>query len=525
MRIRIIMEENMRNLRSISALLAATVAFTTPVFADEHLKVTDEPLTLDIHFHFRDRVVYDNNWPVEKRAAELTGVSLNNVASLASTSSQEAFNLLIASGDIPDIVGGDSLKDKFNLYGPQGAFLPLNDLIEEHAPNIKAFFDENPELLKAAQAADGNLYFIPYLPDGKFARAWFVRQDWLDKLGLEAPDNVDELYEVLTAFRNQDPNGNGKKDEIPYFARQWPELLRLLVLWDGRSTGTDAAHGFYVEDGEVKHPYTGENYKIGISNIAKWYKEGLIDPEVFTRGPRTREELLGNNVGGMTHDWFASTSGYNVSLADEVPGIDFRAFLPPKSVSGKRIEENRRTLLKPDGWAIGHTNENPIETIKYFDFWFTEEGRRLANFGLEGEQYDLVDGKPQFKDEVLNSDSPVNAQLWAIGAQIPRGFFMDYSYEEQWTNEIALEGIKLYESEDLLIPEFLGVSMTPEEQEVYDRYWSSILTYMLEKQQAWILGSGDVEAEWDSYNAQLERLGYDKVMEVMNTAYDRQYGE
>lgn len=510
---------------SAAALLAQTMLFAAPAAASEEYRIVEEPLTLDIHFHFRDRVVYRNNWPVEKRAAELTGISLNNVASLATTNSQEAFNLLIASGDIPDIVGGNTLKDDFNQYGPQGAFLPLNELIEEHAPNIKAFFDAHPELFKAAQASDGNLYFIPYLPDGKFARAWYVRQDWLDKLGLEAPDTVDELYDVLVAFRDQDPNGNGKRDEIPFFARQWEEMLRLLTLWDGRSTGMDAAHGFYVQDGTVKHPYTGEAYKTGIVNIAKWYEEGLIDPEVYTRGPRTREELLGNNIGGMTHDWFASTSGYNVSLADEVPGLDFRAFLPPKSVSGKRIEENRRTALKPDGWAVGHTNEHPVETIKYFDFWFTEQGRRLANFGVEGEQYEMVDGKPVFKKEVLTSDTPVNAQLWAVGAQIPRGFWMDYAYEEQWTNESALEGIALYESEDLLIPEFLGVAMTPEEQAVYDKHWSSIQAFMLEKQQAWILGSGSVEEEWDSYVAQLDRLGFQEVMDVMNTAYDRQYGE
>lgn len=56
----------------------------------------------------------------------------------------------------------------------------------------------------------------------------------LDKLGLEQPDNVDELYDVLVAFRDQDPNGNGKADEVPYFARDWEEVLRLLTLWDAR---------------------------------------------------------------------------------------------------------------------------------------------------------------------------------------------------------------------------------------------------------------------------------------------------
>ena len=74
------------------------------------------------------------------------------------------------------------------------------DLIEEHAPNLKAFFEKNPNVASALKAADGNMYYIPYLPDGKYGRAYFMRTDWLDKLGLKAPENVDELKTTLEAF-------------------------------------------------------------------------------------------------------------------------------------------------------------------------------------------------------------------------------------------------------------------------------------------------------------------------------------
>jgi len=107
--------------------------------------------------------------------------------------------------------------------------------------------------------------------------------------------------------------------------------------------------------------------------------------------------------------------------------------LPPASISGVRMEEHRRIPIKPDGWAISYSNENPIETIKYMDFWWSEEGRRLANFGIEGEQYNLVDGNAIFTEEFLADSRPVNAQLTEIGAQVRRGFWQDYSYEEQWT--------------------------------------------------------------------------------------------
>lgn len=510
---------------TVAAVVASTFAISSPVLADtpdQDYKVTDKPLELSIHLHTK-KYVYDNEWLVEKEAAKLTGVSLNNVASSATNKSQEAFNLLLASGDFPDIVGGSSIKPNVNQYGPEGAFLPLNKLIEEHAPHIKAFFDANPSIWNSIKAADGNVYYIPYLPDGEFARAYFVRDDWLKKLNLKAPENVDELYKVLVAFRDLDPNGNGLKDEVPFFARQFEEMLRLVTLWDGRTSGSDSYHDFYTEDGMVKHGYVGEGYKTGISNLSKWYAEGLIDAEVFTRGSRSREYLLSNDLGGMTHDWFASTAGYNVSLAEKVPGFSFKAFVPPASISGVRMEENRRTPVKPDGWALSYTNKDPIASIKYFDFWFTEKGRNLSNFGVEGVHFDLVDGKATFKPEILNSATPVNAQMWSVGAQIQRGFYQDYNYEKQWSNEFALEGIELYGQGDYLVEEFLGVTFNAKEKAVFDKYWPSLLTYMLEKQQAWVLGTKDINKDWDDYISQVNRLGYDKVMKVMNSAYTRQY--
>lgn len=513
----------------LTAVLLAGTALATPLWADGHLRIVDEPLELTIQMNHARYPIYDENWPVEQAARELTGIHLKNdtvganMRTDENTGRTEALNLMLAAGHVPDIVGSSRIKDFVNQYGPEGAFLPLNDLIDEHAPNLKAFLEARPEIKSAISAADGNMYYIPYLPDGKYGRGYFIRYDWLDALGLEVPETVEEFEEVLRAFKTQDPNGNGEADEIPYFARQWPELIRLVTLWDGRSSGSDTYHDFYVDDGQIKHPYAGEGYREGIKNLARWYEEGLVDPEVFTRGSSARDYLLSENLGGATHDWFASTSGYN-RLSADIDGFAFKAFPPPASVSGQRIAEHRRIPIKPDGWAIGYTNEHPVETIKYFDFWFTEEGRRLANFGVEGQQYEMVDGEPIFTEEVLTNGQPVNNQLYAVGSQLQaRGYPQDYSYEIQWSNEYALEGIALYDEGDYLIDQFLGVSFNEEEQKVYDRYWPSIRDYMLEKQQAWILGSGDVEAEWDAYTEQLEKQGFSEVMAVMQAAYERQY--
>ncbi len=508
-----------------AALATSALTATAPAFADGHQRIVDDQMDLTVHFHWRRSKGYIEDWPVELAACEATGVCLKDATAGKNTDNhEEAMNLLLAGGNMPDIVGGQRIKQAINEYGPQGAFVPLNDLIDEHAPNIKAWFDERPELRQAISAWDGNMYYIPYLPDGKYARAWFIRQDWLDNLGLEQPNNIEELEQVLIAFRDNDPNGNGVKDEIPYFNRTKEEALRPINFWDGRTSGSDTYHDFMVVDGQIAHPYATENYREGVKNLARWYAEGLVDPEIYTRGSSARDYLLSENLGGFTHDWFASTSGYNVSLKDKVEGFNFIPFLPPETVSGARFQEHRRIPIKPDGWAITHANENPIETIKYFDFWFTEEGSLLANFGIEGEHYTMVEGEPVYTSAILDSGRAVNSQMYEIGAQAFRGYPQDYRYEWQWTRESARKGIELYDTQDLLLDQFLGVAFTEDEQAVYDKHWPSLRTYMQERQQAWVLGNGDIEADWDDYVAQLENRGLNDVLEVMQKAYNRQYG-
>ena len=134
----------------------------------------------------------------------------------------------------------------------------------------------------------------------------------------------------------------------------------------------------------------------------------------------------------------------------------------------------------------------------------------------------MIDGKPIFKQEFMDA-GPVNSQLYQVGAQVQRGYFQDFGYEIQWTNPSAVKGIELYDSGDYLIDQFLGVAFNEAEQGVYDRKWSQIRTYMLEKQQAWIL-TGGIEEEWDDYIATLDKMGYNDVVEAMQSAYDRQYG-
>jgi putative aldouronate transport system substrate-binding protein len=511
---------------TVAPVLAPAVA--PSAVAKEPTWIVDKTLTLKIHMHFRDRFTWTDDWPVAKELTRLTNVKLTNTANKSAINSAEQFNLMMASGDLPDIVGGEfvgsaNMKDAFIRYGIEGAFVPLNDLIDKHAPNLKAFFDSHPDVRKAISAPDGKIYYIPYVPDGVVARGWMIRKDWLDKLGLKEPKTVQELHDVLLAFKTRDPNGNGKADEIPFLHREPENAFRLVTLFGGRYSGSDAPYDFYVENGKVKHGLADPTFKTAIAEVAKWYKEGLIDPEIFTRRARAREELFGTDRGGATHDWFASTYNFNDSLAKTVPGFKIKFMPPPADINGKMWEENARAIVKPSGWAMTVANKNPIETIKLFDFYFTKQGRILSNFGVEGQQYDMKDGKPVYKDEVLKAARAVNSQMYDVGAQIPLGYWQDYEYERQWTPADAMADIDAYTQ--YLIPQFNGVNLTAEERAVYDEAWPDIRSYMVETAQNWFIGAKDVNQTWDDYQKRLKSMGYDKVMTVMQRAYDRQYGK
>lgn len=505
------------------ALIALTTALSLPVSARESTWVSDNPLELKIHMHFRDKWVWNDNWPVAQDIYKFTNVKLIGTANKAATNSQEQFNLMMAAGQLPDIVAGNDLKDKFIRYGIEGAFLPLNGLIDQHAPHLAAFFAAHPDIKRAITAPDGNIYYIPYVPDGEVSRGYFIRQDWLDKLGLKMPQTVDELYKVLKAFKTQDPNGNGQADEVPFFNRDPEEVFRLVNFWGARSTGSNTWMDFYVTDGNVKHPFADDSFRDAIKHVAAWYKEGLIDPEIFTRKARSREQLLGSNQGGMTHDWFASTALFNGALEKSIPGFKWVPMAPPINSLGQRWEEDARQIPRPDGWAITAMNRDPVATIKLFDFYFTPQGRTLSNFGQEGLTYEMKEGKPTFKASILSSDKPVNNQMYDVGAQIPIGYWMDYNYEKQWTNAIALEGINMYVSNHYVLPQFPGVNMTTAEREIYDKYWPDLKTYMFEMSQSWVMGTQDPEKGWPEYQRQLKKRGFDQVLTLVQQAYDRQY--
>ena len=147
-------------------------------------------------------------------------------------------------------------------------------------------------------------------------------------------------------------------------------------------------------DDEVKVEFSKADHEAGkaalgaLERAIEEYKEGLIDPEIFTRGMSARDTLLSNNTGGFTHDW-VSTGSYNDSLGEEIPGFQMVAIAPLKDQNGNVKERDYR--YAECGWGISSQCKDPESVIEFMDFMFTEEGSDLMNWGVEGKTYTVDD--------------------------------------------------------------------------------------------------------------------------------------
>ncbi len=512
----------MRTKRITAALLClvivlGTCACSKPKQTGKHFvaktlshKVSDEPLELTL---FAKDIESAREECIFPKAYDLTNVLLKPVLSENVNDMDQALALAMAAKDIPDIIY-DWKQKNFNRYGSQGALIPLNDLIDQYAPNYKKFLEENPDVKYFATAADGNMYFIPFVSDGEASTGWFIRQDWLDKLNLKAPDTVEEFYDVMVAFRDRDPNGNGQKDEIPYFGMRDGDIDSLLSLFD-------VYENFRYENGRVSYGPLEEGFLPAMKTITKWYREGLIDPEFYTRRD-AQYYLTSGNAGGITHDWFGSTANTNDSLQEMIPGYKLVPFAPPKGPDGVRRERNRRTRVSGEGWGISATNQYPEETMKFFDFWFTEEGRRLVNFGLEGIHHNMVEGKPVLTDSVLNGKVPAGSRMNKTRGRINFGFWQDYGYEAQWSNKIGLEGAAMYVKEGYLPkPETRPALSYFEDEKQHNVLQTQIETYRDEMIQYWFFGVKDPEEAYGVFNETLRALGVEEYIAIEQKAYDQ----
>ncbi|WP_171632271.1 extracellular solute-binding protein [Paenibacillus plantarum] len=482
-----------------------------------NLKVSDTPVTISLFYPFGANGAPKGDMPVWQEAAKITNVTMKNIANASITDDRQSFNTMLSSGDLPDIIQG--FRTNINPVISQGVFLPLDDLINQYAPNIKKFLADYPDAKRAGLGADGKMYTITGTLGGEPGKVlpsmgYFLRQDWLDKLGLKVPKTQDEYKKVLYAFRQQDPNGNGKQDEIPFFYRN-KGIGPLLQLWD-------AKEGWYIgKDDKVHHGKAEPEYRTALKELSQWYKDGIIDPEIFTRGSQARQFLLGNNLGGATIDWFSSTAAVNDTAKAQVPAINFVAIAPPADVTGKVKFNQTREPIHGYAWGISAKTKDPVTVIRYMDFFFSEKGERLVDFGLEGTHYKLENNVPVPLPAALTNPGGYPNFLRSIGAGYEIGSRGSLVGELSGMNDIGKKGFTMYQDSDWLVKPFPVLSFTEAEKKTIDSAMANMTPFIDEYEQKGLMAAQAIDATWDKHLEEMNKLNLQIVLDAYNSAYAR----
>lgn len=457
--------------------------------------------------------------------------------------------LLLASGDYPEVF----LEGKFShtdllTYGKQGVFLPLNDLIDKYAPNIKAMMEKKPYFRDSITATDGSIYALPRLNECyhcTFSQKFWMNKEWLDKVGLAVPATTDELYTVLKAFKEKDPNGNGKADEIPLTGAPNKNV------WNGNIDAylmnsfiyNDNGKYLTLNDGKVGFAADKEGWKQGLIYMSKLYKEGLIDPASFTQndqavgqlGNREGDEIVGSITTALVS---YLVNPYDGKLTRHKHWVIVPPLKGPEGVqlagASQGIGEFHFALTNKA------TEAQQIAAIKIMDYAFSEEGAIKSEYGSEegigwktaaaGEKN--IDGQPakySFKGLPEADPDAIRNDSWSLmGPKDLTKEFRDLFAVGQ--DPLAADGYetRLAQATNAYAPYSpkeiypSGVFIRPEDMDAAAQLTTSIQDYVQSNMAQFIIGSKDIQKDWDAYVKGFEGLNLTKYLEIYGNAVKKQ---
>lgn len=486
------------------------------------LPIVDEPTTLS-YFVADDSnaAIMTTDWNDNEFYQEMerrTGVHLE-FEMVSSADYQTNFNLMIASGNLADMiyVGASYYAEGVDAAIDDGYFLDLTDLVDEYMPNYEKVrtSDVQYELLSTTDSGRlGAVYELRQSKQGPWLGLW-IRQDWLDDLGLDTPVTFDDYHEVLTAFKNEKGataplilNFSGSDGEFGTMSGG----LNVLNSWQLDETGK-------VNFG----PYM-DAWKEYVTIMHQWYTEGLIDPDFMATDERTADMAkVVTGASGLFAALYTMPSVYEA--ASEDPNMNLAPVNPPVMNEGDEGHIRLRDSYTSGNTAISADSENWEVALRWLDYLYTDEGALLANYGVEGDTFEFDEnGEPVFTDKILNNENGWTMTQTVASYLCPSAGIANWS---DWTRELAGVPEKdqaCYDvwsefSDDWRLPS--SVTLTQDESTERAALYADISTIVKEQTAQFISGALDIESNWDAYISALEASGMERAIEITQAAYDR----
>lgn len=436
------------------------------------------------------------------------------------STASEKFNLMVAAEDYTDIInsGATMYTSGRSAAVEDEVFLDLLPLIKDWAPNYYAmlYAEGNESLLKNFLTDEGYLPSINGTGAVTAAQGFVIRQDWLDELNIATPTTVDELTEALVAIKNEyDPSNTVLVDSDLNPARLFSAFE---IAW-----GTESAVPMQVVDGEVVCSYYLDNYKKAIELMKSWNDKGLLGDFLSYTTNDQDSFILSDNAAL----WSGGISYMNSNYTGRSVNPNFNAV----AMSDVGLEEGQAFHMGyvfdrssgGTGWSIPVACSDVEAALKYINWYFTDEGYEITNYGVEGTtHYYDEDGNLQYTDLVFNHPDGVVSSVALVlltNTSCPMVQAED-RLNPVFENDnmrnafgIWLEG----EHDDSMV---VQGDMTADEGSAYSSKATDIATTASEVITKIIIGEADMSA-FDEFLEQIKGMGIDECVEIRAAAHER----
>lgn len=449
---------------------------------------------------------------------------------------------MFSAQNYPDVITANNLSKYPGRMGGMyndGVSIRLNELMEEWMPNFTRIVEEYPTIGRDLRLDDGSYTFVSTLYDtendadrtatSKFGLA--IRKDWLTTLGYDSvPSTMDEWYQVLLDFKQNDPNGDSQQNEEPICLASscWKYFLPAYGIDDDPSIQINA-------DGSetVIYGYISENYKQYLEEFKKWNNEGLIY-NMFenTSLEKRQERVIGNIAGawkGEAHMFDTTKSdSYINQLREIVPDAEFAACPWPETEDGYQWCFSDINSFASDSTVITvNALKNGTEKAAAYliDYMLSENGSTYLTWGIEGESYEVVNGQKQLLEDMYETvdfyDTTIPKRYTyadPLTVMLPQfGEISDYIIANQ-TEEFK-EACETWSKGDTKYKMMAGCQLSVEQQREIDDLEDKMKNYISKMRHRFITGAAPL-TEYDAYVAQVKELGADKYIELWSEAYD-----
>ena len=455
--------------------------------------------------------------------------------------------LKVAGDELPDMLIGCSMNvSDVNEWGGEGYFLDLSQYMDL-MPNLKAYFDQYPELEAYCTTSDGHIYGLPKLKvdmTDRLTRS-FINKQWLDNLGLSVPTSIDEYYDVLVAFKEQDANGNGDPDdEIPLLFTSdsggYTALEKTLLDAYGIFT-TDPNYVLQAdESGKVELANINDTYKEYLKFMHRLYAEGLMEQEAFTI---TGDEITTKQQGDVYGSFGCGSAPFVMANKDISYDANWAALSGLSSDLHTKREASIASPVQNNILvAVNGNTEYPEALARFIDYFYTDEGMLSATKGYEGVTFDMVQddllGKevPQMRvpdgytsgEEFRYKGAVLNEALNLVERNIDRQAMFESDREVLENPEFveqygwAARVIDAFKADGVTgVEAYPVVSYTSDEVEERGAVYKDITTYLKQARAQFITGELDLDKDWDTYVNTLNQMNLGRLLEIEQAAYDR----